>query len=108
MKLNRFLSSLLAMLFVALTLPVGAVVSPVRQSGVNVVPAAYHRRTARSHVRRRSRKKSAAIVGGSALGGAAIGGLAGGGKGAAIGALAGGGAGYVYDRKTQNKPIVPK
>ena len=37
----------------------------------------------------RSKKKSAAIVGGSALGGAAIGGLAGGGKGAAVGALAG-------------------
>src|SRR5690349_1470993 len=56
----------------------------------------------------RSKKKSAAIVGGSALGGAAIGGLAGGGKGAAIGALAGGTGGYVYDRKSQKKPVVPK
>jgi outer membrane lipoprotein SlyB len=59
-------------------------------------------------VKRRSKKKSAVIVGGSALGGAAIGGLAGGKKGAAIGALAGGGGGYVYDRKTQKKPIIPK
>lgn len=56
----------------------------------------------------RSKKKSAAIVGGSALGGAAIGGLAGGKKGAAIGALAGAGGGYVYDRKSQKKPVIPK
>ncbi len=62
----------------------------------------------RRRVRRRSKKKSAAIVGGSALGGAAIGGLAGGKKGAVIGGLAGAGGGYVYDRKTQKKPIVPK
>jgi outer membrane lipoprotein SlyB len=68
------------------------------------VPVATKRRV----VKRRSTKKSAAIVGGSALGGAAIGGLAGGKKGAAIGALAGGGAGYVYDRKSQKKPVVPK
>ena len=40
--------------------------------------------------------------------GAAIGGLAGGKKGAAIGALVGGGGGYVYDRKSQKKPVVPK
>lgn len=59
-------------------------------------------------VKRRSTKKSAAIVGGSALGGAAIGGLAAGKKGAAIGALAGAGGGYVYDRKSQKKPVVPK
>jgi hypothetical protein len=59
----------------------------------------------RVYVRRRSRAKSAAIVGGSALGGAAIGALAGGGKGAAIGALAGGGAGYIYDRKTHKKVV---
>ena len=56
----------------------------------------------------RSKKKSAAIVGGSALGGAAIGGLVGGKKGAAIGALAGAGGGYVYDRKSQKKPVIPK
>lgn len=70
----------------------------------------YSQTRARRHrpAKRRSKKKSAAIVGGSALGGAAIGGLAGGKKGAAIGALAGGGGGYVYDRKTQKKPVVPK
>ncbi len=64
--------------------------------------------TRKKVVRRRSKKKSAAIVGGSALGGAAVGGLVGGKKGAAVGALAGGGGGYVYDRKTQQKPVVPK
>jgi len=56
-------------------------------------------------VKRRSKTKSAAIVGGSALGGAAIGGLAGGKKGAAIGAIAGGGAGFIYDRKTHKKVV---
>ncbi|HEV3037743.1 MAG TPA: hypothetical protein VHA33_08160 [Candidatus Angelobacter sp.] len=59
-------------------------------------------------VRRRSKKKSAAIVGGSALGGAVIGGLAGGKKGAIIGGVAGAAGGYIYDRKTQDKPIIPK
>jgi hypothetical protein len=62
----------------------------------------------RRRPRRRSKKKSAAIVGGSALGGAAIGGLAGGKKGAIIGAGAGAGAGYLYDRKSQKKPLIPK
>ncbi|HVH88460.1 MAG TPA: hypothetical protein VM912_17195 [Terriglobales bacterium] len=73
-------------------------------------PSHYYLETAakRRVVKRRSTKKSAAIVGGSALGGAAIGGLAAGKKGAAIGALAGAGGGYVYDRKSQKKPIVPK
>jgi outer membrane lipoprotein SlyB len=64
--------------------------------------------TKRTVPKRRTKKKSAAIVGGSALGGAAIGGLAAGKKGAAIGALAGAGGGYVYDRKSQKKPVVPK
>jgi len=74
------------------------------------VQSQHYSRTAKKRHRpvRRSKKKSAAIIGGSALGGAAIGGLAGGKKGAAIGALAGGGGGYVYDRKTQKKPVVPK
>lgn len=76
------------------------VVSP----GHYYLPVEAQRRT----VKRRSKKKSAAIVGGSALGGAAIGGLAGGKKGAVIGALAGGGGGYVYDRKSQKKPVIPK
>ena len=77
---------------------------PVASSNHYYTEVAAKRRT----VKRRSTKKSAAIVGGSALGGAAIGGLAAGKKGAAIGALAGAGGGYVYDRKTQNKPVVPK
>jgi hypothetical protein len=59
-------------------------------------------------VRRRSKKKSAVIIGGSALGGAAVGGLVGGKKGALIGAGAGAGAGYIYDRKTQKKAIIPR
>jgi outer membrane lipoprotein SlyB len=62
----------------------------------------------RRRVRRRSKKKSAVIIGGSALGGAAVGGLVGGKKGALIGAGAGAGAGYIYDRKTQKKPIIPQ
>ena len=75
-----------------------------------VSPSLYYLETAAKKTvpKRRSKKKSAAIVGGSALGGAAIGGLAGGKKGAAIGALAGGGGGYVYDRKSQKKPVIPK
>jgi len=82
----------------------------VQNSQPVVSPGHYYLETAakRTVPKRRSKKKSAAIVGGSALGGAAIGGLAGGKKGAAIGALAGAGGGYVYDRKSQKKPVIPK
>ena len=46
----------------------------------------------------RGRRRSAAIIGGSAAAGAAIGGITHGGKGAAIGALSGGALGFIYDR----------
>jgi hypothetical protein len=56
-------------------------------------------------VRRRSKAKSVAIVGGSAAAGAGIGALAGGPTGAGIGAIAGGTAGFIYDRKTHKKVV---
>ena len=76
----------------------------IQQAAYQPTPPAQDKK----RVRRRSKKKSAAIIGGSALGGAAIGGLVGKKKGAVIGGLAGAGGGYVYDRKTQKKPIIPK
>ena len=76
---------------------------------VMYMTASAHRHRARTHYRHaRSKKKSAAIIGGSALGGAAVGGLAGGGKGAAIGAAAGAGGGYLYDRKTNHRNDPPR
>jgi len=56
-------------------------------------------------VHHRSKKHSAAIIGGSTVGGAGIGALVGGKKGALIGGLLGGGAGTVYDRKTHKKVV---
>jgi hypothetical protein len=54
---------------------------------------------------RRSKKKSLAIIAGSAALGAAIGGIAGDGEGAAIGALTGGAAGFIYDRLTHKHRV---
>jgi len=110
MKQPKWLVS--SMLLTAMSLPAqtfgGARV--VQSAQPVASPSHYYLETAAKKTvpKRRSKKKSAVIVGGSALGGAAIGGLAGGKKGAAIGALAGGGGGYVYDRKSQKKPVIPK
>ncbi|HEY2932000.1 MAG TPA: hypothetical protein VGK99_09650 [Acidobacteriota bacterium] len=57
----------------------------------------------RTYRQKRSLKKSAIIVGGSAAGGAVIGAVAGGKKGAVVGGLSGAGAGLVYDLLTRNK-----
>ena len=54
---------------------------------------------------RRTRKKDAAIIGGSAAAGAVIGAIAGGGKGAAIGAGVGGGSGTGYVLATKGEPV---
>lgn len=88
--------------------PVAAVAAPapvrtVRERSRTVVVRETPRH--RTVVKRRSKKKSAAIVAGSAATGAAIGALAGGGKGAAIGAISGGAAGFVYDRATHKKRV---
>jgi hypothetical protein len=66
----------------------------------------YRRRYRHGYVvRRRSKKKQAAIIGGSALAGAGVGALAGGKKGAAIGAGVGGAGGTAYDLKTRKKKV---
>ncbi|MFN3324756.1 MAG: hypothetical protein ACK5AZ_14760 [Bryobacteraceae bacterium] len=52
---------------------------------------------------RRTKGRTAMIIGGSAGTGAAIGGIAKGGKGAAVGALSGAAAGFIYDRVTRGR-----
>ena len=52
---------------------------------------------------KRSWKKTALVIGGSAAGGAGIGAIAGGKKGALIGAAVGGGAGTVYEMLKRDK-----
>jgi hypothetical protein len=92
-------------------MPAVMVSGPGMRGPATVQDVVYRRRRYRTrryyarnyYARPRSKKKSAAIVAGSAAGGAAIGALAGGGKGAGIGAIAGGGAGLVYDQATRNK-----
>jgi hypothetical protein len=56
-------------------------------------------------VARSTKKKDAAIIGGSAAAGALIGAIAGGGKGAAIGAGVGGGSGTGYVLATKGEPV---
>ena len=58
-----------------------------------------------SRVARNTKKKDAAIIGGSAAAGAVIGAIAGGGKGAAIGAGVGGGSGTGYVLGTKGEPV---
>jgi hypothetical protein len=58
-----------------------------------------------SRVARNTKKKDAAIIGGSAAAGAVIGAIAGGGKGAAIGAGVGGGSGTGYVLATKGEPV---
>jgi uncharacterized protein YcfJ len=57
----------------------------------------------RRYVKKRSGKKSALIIGGSAVGGALIGNAVGGKKATIVGGVAGAAAGTVYDRKTRKK-----
>jgi hypothetical protein len=65
---------------------------------VRQAPTYAQTRAARETVEpKRSWKKTALVIGGSAAGGAGIGAIAGGKKGALIGAAVGGGAGTVYE-----------
>jgi uncharacterized protein YcfJ len=79
----------------ATTVPVVTVAEP---QTVRVV-----QRQPRRYVKKRSGKKSALIIGGSAIGGALIGNAVGGKKATIVGGVAGAAAGTVYDRKTRKK-----
>lgn len=82
------------------TQPAAAVVQPSR-SYVRSVPVQRPRAT---HIvkKRRTTKKSLAIIAGSSGVGAAIGAIAKGGKGAAIGAISGATGGFIYDQLTRD------
>lgn len=56
-------------------------------------------------IARSTKKRDAAVIGGSAAAGALIGAIAGGGKGAAIGAGVGGGSGTGYVLATKGEPV---
>jgi uncharacterized protein YcfJ len=60
-------------------------------------------RTVQVVKKRRSTRRSAAIIAGTSGAGAAIGGIAKGGKGAAIGAISGAAGGFFYDALTRDR-----
>jgi hypothetical protein len=79
----------------ATTVPVVTVAEP---QTVRVV-----QRQPRRYVKKRSGKKSALIIGGSAVGGALVGKAVGGKKATIVGGVVGAAAGTIYDRKTRKK-----
>lgn len=108
---SRFLTKFVAtpVLAAGMLLPINAWAQTTTQSTATTTQTQPKRHMRRhTTVKHRSKKKSAMIVGGSGLAGAGVGALVGGKKGAVIGGLAGAGGGYVYDRKTQKKPVIPK
>jgi len=103
---SAFLKLIVAIAFLAsMMLPAAAQTVQSTDQNPRVISHTPRRHTT---VKRRTKKKSAMIIGGSGLAGAGVGALVGGKKGAVIGGLAGAGGGYVYDRKSQQKPVIPK